>query len=281
MEKSSGILVDTSWLYEHYEYPNLKIMEIDTPPLIRLINRYIPNSLLIDWKNDLWHKTKRDFVVGADFKRLMESLGISNKDTIVCCSTIKQFATYAYWILKYNNHKDVRLLDGGPEKWISEGNPVTDKPYRLNEYDKSKYEINDIDSKIRVFRDYVLQSLQRNDIILLDARSPEEYEGNLINVPELPQEGSLRAGRIPGAVNIYFEENVHSDGTFKSISDLQQIYSSKKVTADKEIITYCRMGHRATLIWFVLSKLLLYKNVKLYDGSWIEWGNLVNVPIKK
>jgi len=279
MEKSSNILVDTSWLSEHYEDENLKILEIDTPPLPRLIKKYIPNTLLIDWKNDLWDMTKRDFVIGNNFKRLMESLGIPNKNTVVCCSTIKQFATYAYWILKYNNHKDVRLLDGGPEKWISEGNPVIDKPYRPNKY--SKYEINDVDSKIRVFRDYVLQSLHRNNVIRLDARSPEEYEGKLINIPELPQEGSLRAGRIPGAINIYFEENIQTDGTYKSISDLQQIYSSKKITSDKEIITYCRMGHRATLIWFVLSKLLHYKNVKLYDGSWTEWGNLVNVPIEK
>ena len=153
--------------------------------------------------------------------------------------------------------------------------------HRPNEYSKSKYEINDVNSKIRVFRDYVLQSLQRNDVILLDARSPEEYQGKLINVPELPQEGSLRAGRIPGSKNIYFEENVQPDGTFKSISSLQHIYSSKKITSDKEIITYCRMGHRATLVWFVLSQLLHYKNVKLYDGSWTEWGNLVNVPIEK
>jgi thiosulfate/3-mercaptopyruvate sulfurtransferase len=279
MEKSSNMLVDTSWLSEHYEDKNLKILEIDTPPLPRLIQKYIPNTLLIDWKNDLWDMTKRDFVIGNNFKRLMESLGISNKNTVVCCSTIKQFATYAYWILKYNNHKDVRLLDGGPEKWISEGNPVIDKPYKPNKY--SKYEINDVDSKIRVFRDYVLQSLHRNNVIRLDARSPEEYEGKLINIPELPQEGSLRAGRIPGAINIYFEENIQTNGTYKSISDLQQIYSSKKITSDKEIITYCRMGHRATLIWFVLSKLLHYKNVKLYDGSWTEWGNLVNVPIEK
>jgi thiosulfate/3-mercaptopyruvate sulfurtransferase len=281
MESPSDILVDTSWLSEHYEDQDLKIIEIDTPPLTRIITKYIPNSLVIDWKNDLWHIAKRDFVVGADFKRLMESVGISNNDTIVCCSTIKQFAAYAYWIMKYNNHKDVRLLDGGPEKWISEGNPVADTPHRPKEYSINKYEINNVNSKIRVFRDYVLQSLQRNDVILLDARSPEEYQGKLINVPELTQEGSLRAGRIPGAKNIYFEENFQPDGTFKSISSLQHIYSFKNITSDKEIITYCRMGHRATLVWFVLSQLLRYKNVKLYDGSWTEWGNLVNVPIEK
>jgi thiosulfate/3-mercaptopyruvate sulfurtransferase len=281
MKRSTEILVDTSWLSEHQKDQNLKIIEIDTPPLPRLLKKYIPNSFLLDWKKDLWHMTKRDFVVGVDFKRLMEKVGISNQDTIVCCSTIKQFATYAYWILKYNNHNDVRLLDGGPEKWFSEGYPVTDEPYRLSKYSKSKYEINDVNSKIRVFKEYVLQSLQRNDVMILDARSPEEYEGKLINVPELPQEGSLRAGRIPGAKNIYFEENFEHDGTFKSISDLQNIYSAKKIKSDKEIITYCRMGHRATLVWFVLSQLLHYNNVKLYDGSWTEWGNLVNVPIEK
>jgi thiosulfate/3-mercaptopyruvate sulfurtransferase len=273
-------LVETSWLADNLDDGNIRIIEIDTSPLPRVLRKHIPGSILIDWKKDLWDPARRDFITGESFAKLMERAEIFNDSTVVCCSQVRQFATYAYWILRYNNHRKVAVLNGGLEKWIFEGRPVEDKPGLLRSTSLGGYVHGRVNTEIRVYRDYVLKNLQRKDVVLLDARSPQEYEGKLINVQELPQEGSLRAGRIPGAKNIYFEDNIAPDGCFKSVDELRELYSSRDIRHDKEIIVYCRMGHRATLVWFVLSKILGFPNVRVYDGSWTEWGNLVNVPIE-
>jgi thiosulfate/3-mercaptopyruvate sulfurtransferase len=194
---------------------------------------------------------------------------------------VRQFATYLFWFLKYDNHQKAKVLNGGLEKWITDRLPLASESKRLSKAPITRYRAEDPNAALRVHRDYVLRNLDNQDVILVDARTPQEYSGELINVPELSQEGSLRAGHIPEAKHIYFEENFLPDGRFKPTKELRQIYVSRGITTDKEIISYCRSGHRATVTWFVLSQLLSYPDVKVYDGSWTEWGNLVDVPIEK
>lgn len=280
-EQSTESLVETHWLAQHLEDHNIRVIEIDPAPLPPNNIGHIPNSIVLDWKIDFWDKTRRDFVTGRDFQNLMERAGIANDTTVICCSLVRQFATYLFWFLKYNNHQKAKVLNGGLEKWISDKLPLTSEFKGLSRTAISRYRTENPDTSLRVFRDYVLKNLLNEDMILVDARTPQEYTGELINVPKLPQEGSLRAGHIPGAKHVFFEENFQPDGRFKPTKELNQIYISRSITPDKEIITYCRSGHRATVTWFVLSHLLSYPNVKVYDGSWTEWGNLVGAPIEK
>jgi len=280
-EQSTESLVETHWLAQHLEDHNIRVIEIDPAPLPPNNIGHIPNSIALDWKIDFWDKTRRDFVTGRDFQNLMERAGIANDTTVICCSLVRQFATYLFWFLKYNNHQKAKALNGGLEKWISDKLPLTSEFKGLGRTAISRYRTENPNASLRVFRDYVLKNLLNEDVILADARTPQEYTGELINVPELPQEGSLRAGHIPGAKHVFFEENFQPDGRFKPTKELNQIYISRSITPDKEIITYCRSGHRATVTWFVLSHLLSYPNVKVYDGSWTEWGNLVGAPIEK
>jgi len=280
-ELSTESLVETYWLAQHLEDPDIRVIEIDPAPLPPNNIGHIPNSIVIDWRADLWDKTRRDFVTGTGFQNLMERALVTNDTTVICCSLVRQFATYLYWFLKYNNHKKAKVLNGGLEKWISDELPLTNEFKCLSRTAISSYKTENPNTSLRASRDYVLRSLHDEGVILVDARTPQEYMGELINVPELPQEGSLRAGHIPGAKHVFFEENLMPDGRFKPTKELEQIYVSRGITPDKEVIAYCRSGHRATVTWFVLSRLLSYPNVKVYDGSWTEWGNLVDVPIEK
>jgi len=280
-EQSTDSLVETHWLAQHLEDPTLRVIEIDPAPLPPNDLGHIPDSIVLDWKTDLWDKTRRDFVTKIDFQNLMERAGITNDTTVICCSQVRQFETYLFWFLKCNNHQKAKVLNGGLEKWISDKLPLTSEFKGLNRTAISRYRTENPNTSLRVLRDHILRNIQNEDVILVDARTPQEYTGELINVPELPQEGSLRAGHIPGAKHVFFEENLMPDGRFKPTKELNQIYISRSITPDKEIITYCRSGHRATVTWFVLSHLLSYPNVKVYDGSWTEWGNLVGAPIEK
>jgi thiosulfate/3-mercaptopyruvate sulfurtransferase len=280
-EQSTESLVETHWLAQHLEDRDVRVIEIDPAPLPPNNIGHIPNSTILDWKLDLWDETRRDFVTDKNFQNLMERAGISNDTTVICSSLVRQFATYLFWFLKYDNHQKAKVLNGGLEKWITDRLPLASESKRLSKAPITRYRAEDPNAALRVHRDYVLRNLDNQDVILVDARTPQEYSGELINVPELSQEGSLRAGHIPEAKHIYFEENFLPDGRFKPTKELRQIYVSRGITTDKEIISYCRSGHRATVTWFVLSQLLSYPDVKVYDGSWTEWGNLVDVPIEK
>ena len=275
---AKDVLVDTQWVENHLSDASIRIVEVDeNPSLYR--EAHIPGAIGFDWKKDLQDQLRRDFLDARAFGELFGSRGISDDHTIVLYGDRNNwFAAYAYWYLKLFGHEDVRLLDGGRQKWIEEGRDLT---FELPSPVVVPYEARERDESIRVRRDAVLAGLGSDDIALVDVRSPQEYSGELIAPPGYEQEGASRAGHIPGAQSIPWATAVRDDGTFRSLDELQDIYAAKGVTPDREIHAYCRIGERSAHTWFVLRELLGYENVKNYDGSWTEWGNLVDVPIEK
>ncbi len=275
---AKDVLVTTDWLAQHLTDPGVVVAEVDESPDL-YDEGHIPGAVKLHWKDDLQDPVERDLIDKASFERLMGSRGIGNDTTVVLYGDRNNwFAAYAYWYLKIYGHEDVRLLDGGRQKWIDEGRELTtDVPSPA----PRTYTAKERDPSIRVYRDEVLAGLDRNDIALVDVRSPQEYSGELIAPPGYEQEGAQRAGHIPGAVSIPWATAVRDDGTFKAADELRQIYAGRGVTPDKEVRAYCRIGERSAHTWFVLRELLGYGNVKNYDGSWTEWGNLVDVPIER
>jgi thiosulfate/3-mercaptopyruvate sulfurtransferase len=204
---------------------------------------------------------------------------VSNDTTIVLYGDNNNwFAAWAFWILKYYGHREVRLLDGGRVKWVADNRELTTE---VPSYPRTSYSAQAPHSDIRAFRDQILLSLGRNGFALVDVRSPAEYSGELLAPANLPQEGAQRGGHIPGAANIPWSMAVRQDGTFKSAEELRALYEGKGIIADKEVIAYCRIGERSSHTWFVLTYLLGYPKVRNYDGSWTEWGSLIGVPIEK
>jgi len=275
------VLVETSWVAEHLNDPSVRIVESDEDVLL-YEQGHIPGAVKIDWFTELQHPSKRDFVTKEEFERLMSEKGISN-DTVVVFYGDKHnwYAAYTFWLFRYFGHDDkkLKIMNGGRKKWLDEGRPLSKE---VPSFPKTVYHAKDPDPAIRAFRDEVFASLNRSDRVLIDVRSPKEYTGELIHMPEYPQEGAQRGGHIPGAFNIPWAQAVNpDDSTFKPAEELRRLYESYGITPEKEIIAYCRIGERSSHTWFVLTYLLGYPKVKNYDGSWTEWGNLVNVPIKK
>ena len=275
---ATNVLVTTDWLAERLTEPGLVVAEVDENPDL-YEEGHIPGAVKLHWRDDLQDKLIRDVVSKAEFERLMSERGIANDTAVVLYGDKNNwFAAYAYWYLKIYGHEDVRLLDGGRQKWIEEGRELTtDVPSPT----AAQYKATDRDESIRIRRDEVLAGLADAAIALVDVRSPQEYAGELMAPPGYEQEGASRTGHIPGAQSIPWATAVRDDGTFKSTDELREIYGSKGVTPDKEVRAYCRIGERSAHTWFVLRELLGYENVKNYDGSWTEWGNLVDVPIEK
>src|SRR5919109_4831311 len=272
------VLVTTDWLAEHLDDGGVVVAEVDENPDL-YEEGHIPGAVKLHWKEDLQDPVERDVVDKATFERLMAERGISNDTTVVLYGDKNNwFAAYAYWYLKIYGHKDVRILDGGRQKWMDEGREMTaEVPTPL----PASYTASERDESIRVYRDDVLAGLEGEGISLVDVRSPQEYAGELMAPPGYEQEGASRTGHIPGAASVPWATAVKDDGTFKSPADLQALYGGKDVTSDKEVRAYCRIGERSAHTWFVLRELLGYPTVKNYDGSWTEWGNLVDVPIEK
>lgn len=275
------VVVETAWVAEHLGDPMVRIVESDEDVLL-YEQGHIPGAVKIDWFTDLQHPERRDFLSKSDFERLMSERGISNDTTVIFYGDKHNwYAAYSFWLFRYFGHDDKKLniMNGGRKKWIDEQRPLTkDVPH----YPTTVYRAQAPDPRLRAFRDEVLASLNRTDRALIDVRSPKEYTGELIHMPEYPQEGAQRGGHIPGALNIPWAQAVKpEDSTFKSLEDLKKLYESYGITPDKDVIAYCRIGERSSHTWFVLTYLLGYPKVKNYDGSWTEWGNLVNVPIKK
>jgi thiosulfate/3-mercaptopyruvate sulfurtransferase len=272
------VLVTTDWLAEHLNDDGVVVAEVDENPDL-YDEGHIAGAVKLHWRDDLQDPVERDLVDKPTFERLLSERGIANDTTLVLYGDKNNwFAAYAYWYLKIYGHGDVRILDGGRQKWADEGREFTTETPQPRQAD---YEANERDESIRTYRDSVRAQIGQQSKALVDVRSPQEYAGDLVAPPGYEQEGAQRAGHIPTAASIPWATAVRDDGTFKSADELRELYEGKGVTPEKEVTAYCRIGERSAHTWFVLRELLGYETVKNYDGSWTEWGNLVDVPIEK
>jgi thiosulfate/3-mercaptopyruvate sulfurtransferase len=271
------VLVEPAWLEQHLDDDSIRIIEVDENPALYQ-ESHIPGAIGFDWRKDLQDQVKRDFLGPEDFGALFASRGVSNDHLVILYGDRNNwFAAYTYWYLKYYGHDNVKLLNGPRERWINEGRPTTSE---LPNHPPATFTAKPGDETIRAKRDEVLQALD-NSHKLVDVRSPQEYSGELIAMPGYENEGAQRSGHIPGAASIPWAQAVKEDGTFKSADELRELYGGKGVLSGDPIIAYCRIGERSAHTWFVLHELLGRDDVKNYDGSWTEWGNLVDVPIEK
>jgi thiosulfate/3-mercaptopyruvate sulfurtransferase len=273
---AKDVLVETDWLEAHLSDPGVRIVEVDENPAL-YAERHIPGAIGFDWKADLQDQVRREFLGPEAFGELFGSHGVSNDHLIVLYGDRNNwFAAYTYWYLKYYGHERVKLLNGPREKWIAEGRPTT---AAAPGHAPATFTAQPGDDAIRALRGEVMAALE-TDTRLVDVRSPKEFSGELIAMPGYEQEGAQRAGHIPGAASVPWAQAVQEDGTFKPAAELEHLYRDKQVLNGDPIIAYCRIGERSAHTWFVLHELLGHPDVKNYDGSWTEWGNLVGVPIE-
>ncbi len=269
------MLVTTGWLAEHLGDEGLVVAESDEDVLLYETG-HIPGAVKLDWHTELNDQVTRDYVDGAGFSALMSRKGISRDSTLVLYGDRNNWwAAYALWVCTLFGHPDVRLLDGGRAKWVAEGRPVTTDVLARPRTDYPVVERDD--RQVRAFQDQVLSHLGKP---LIDVRSPGEYTGQLLHMPDYPQEGALRGGHIPGARNVPWARAAAEDGSFRGRAELQEIYQGEAgLSPADDVIVYCRIGERSSHTWFVLHHLLGFGQVRNYDGSWTEWGNTVRVPI--
>jgi thiosulfate/3-mercaptopyruvate sulfurtransferase len=274
---AKDVLVEPSWLREHLDDDSIRIVEVDETPAAYAAG-HIPGAIGFDWREDLQDPVTRSFLDADSFAALFGSRGISNDHLVVLYGDRNNwFAAYAYWYLKYYGHAAVKLLNGPRERWVAEGHPMSTE---LPNHPPTTFAISGRDTTIRATRDEVLLALE-TPTVLVDVRTPQEYSGELLVAPGYEDEGAQRAGHIPGAKSIPWARAVNEDGTFKSAHELRNLYYAKGVSGGPPIISYCRIGERSAHTWFVLHELLGEPDVRNYDGSWTEWGNLVGVPIEK
>jgi len=271
------LLVTTDWAANHLDDEGVRFVEVDVNTR-SYDSGHLPGAAGWNWQTQLQDQLRRTVVSKKDFEKLLSETGIDNDTTIILYGDNNNwFAAWAYWLLKYYGHEDVKLLDGGRKKWEAEGRDlITEVP----EFKKTDYKIGEIRKELRAFRDDVAETLGKDEFGLVDVRSPDEFTGKILAPPGL-KELSQRAGHIPGARNIPWSKAVDDDGTFKSDEELRKLYEGEGITPDKKIIAYCRIGERSAHSWFVLNELLGYPDVKNYDGSWTEWGNLIEVPVER
>ena len=274
------MLVSTEWVAEHLNDPNVRIIESDEDALL-YASGHIPGAVEVDWTTDLNDPLRRDYLGKEGFEALASRIGITPETLCVFYGDKNNWwAAYALWVFHLFGHTNARIMDGGRLKWVQEGRPMTrERP----DYPATRYIAPERDDQTaRAFRDQVLQHVETR-LPLIDVRSPAEFSGERLHMEDYPNEGALRGGHIPGARNVPWSRALNpQDGTFKPATELRLIYEEEQgLSPDDEVIVYCRIGERSSHTWFVLRYLLGYENVRNYDGSWTEWGNLVNVPIER
>ena len=275
------VLVETNWVADHINDPKVRIIEVDYDPENAYNQGHVKNAGLAWWKRDINDPVRRDIINTKQFEDLMSKLSINSDTTIVLYGDFNNwFAAFAFWVFKYHGHNDIRIMNGGRKKWETEQREyVKDAP----NFTVTKYTAKPPNEALRAYLPDVRKIVDAKDQkwALVDVRSPKEYTGEITAPPEYPMEHAQRGGHIPSAANIPWAQAVKDDGTFKSVDELKNLYQGKGITADKNIIAYCRIGERSSHTWFVLKYLLGYQNVKNYDGSWTEWGNMIRNPIEK
>lgn len=272
-------LVSTEWVAEHLHDPNVRLIESNEDILL-YDTGHIPGAVKIDWHADLNEPVTRDYIQKDDFAALMARNGISNDTTVVFYGDKNNWwACYAFWVFQLFGHTNAKVMNGGRVKWVQESRELTRE---IPSYPVTKYKAQERDdSQIRAYRDDVLTHIEINGK-LVDVRSPKEYSGELLHMPDYPQEGALRGGHIPGAKSVPWARAANPDGTFKSAAELRAIYEEEQgLRPSDDVIAYCRIGERSSHTWFVLTYLLGYNKVRNYDGSWTEWGNAVRLPIER
>ena len=276
------VLVENDWLAAHLNDPNVRVAEVDYDPAANYETGHIPGSVLFDWRKDINDPVARDILSVEAFTALFRRAGINADTTVVLYGDFNNwFAAFAFWVFTYYGAKHLKLLNGGRKKWIAEDRPITKEPSKVP---SGSFTAHAADPKLRVFLDDVraaLPQVKAGKLHLVDVRGPKEYSGEITAPPEYPTEHAQRGGHIPGAKNIPWAQAVREDGTFKSREELEQLYGAKGVLPSAPVYTYCRIGERSSHTWFVLKYLLGYPDVRNYDGSWTEWGNLVRTPIEK
>jgi thiosulfate/3-mercaptopyruvate sulfurtransferase len=276
-QNASEVLVSTDWVSQHLTDPSIRIAEVDVDT--GAYNQgHVPGAVGWNWTTELCDTLVRDIAPRAKIEELLGNSGIDNNTTIVLYGDNNNwFAAWAFWQLKVYGHQDVRIMDGGRKKWLAEGRQLSTDAPKLA---KKTYKAKDADNTLRAFLPEVQEAMKAKKAALVDVRSPAEFTGEILAPPGLP-ETCQRGGHIPGAKSVPWAKAANDDGTFKSVDELKQLYGAVGVTGDKPIIAYCRIGERSSHTWFVLKYLLGYKDVKNYDGSWTEWGNLVGAPVEK
>ena len=272
-----SVLVTTDWVAQHATDAGVRVVEVDVDTTA-YDQGHVPGSAGWNWSTELCDTVVRDIVPANKLEVLLGRSGIDNQTTIVLYGDNNNwFACWAFWQLKIYGHENVKIMDGGRKKWLAETRDLsTDKP----SFPAKTYKTKAPDTSLRAFLPEVQQAMKSHAAALVDVRSGQEFTGEILAPPGLP-ETCQRGGHIPGAKNIPWGKNCNDDGTFKSFDDLKALYAAQGVTGDKPIIAYCRIGERSSLTWFALTYLLGFRNVRNYDGSWTEWGNLVGAPVEK
>ncbi len=276
------VLVDTDWVAHHLTDPKVRIAEVDYDAAANYRIGHVPGSVLFDWRLDINDPTARDLVSEAALSKLFERAGVQTDTTLVLYGDFNNwFAAFAFWVFKYYGVTDVRIMNGGRKKWIAEDRPlVKEEP----SYPPGSLAAKPPNEALRAYYEQVraqLPKVRAGEMVFVDVRGPKEFTGEVTAPPEYPNEHAQRGGHIPGARNVPWAQAINDDGTFKAREELETLYHGKGVTGDKPVVTYCRIGERSSHTWFVLTYLLGYPDVRNYDGSWTEWGNIIRSPIEK
>jgi len=276
------VLVDTDWVASHLNDPHVRVAEVDYDPAANYDLAHVPGAVLFDWRKDINDPRRRDILSAEALTELFHRAGISEATTVVLYGDFNNwFAAFAFWVFTYYGAKNLKLMNGGRKKWIAEDRPLTkDVPKPA----AGSFQARPADLTLRVFLDDVraaLPEVKAGKVGLVDVRGPKEFSGEVTAPPEYPTEHAQRGGHIPGAKNIPWAQAVREDGTFKSREELEAIYHAQGIHPGVPVFTYCRIGERSSHTWFVLRYLLGYPDVRNYDGSWTEWGNLVRLPIDR